>query len=111
MAEEIATQENLPIVILGKAFKPESALVDGSPAILLKNILEERGVSVRTYDPMTRPNFGIIFDITNPSVFVIACKHRCFANWKFTNGSVVIDPHRYIPKQWGVRVIHLGEGR
>ena len=29
--------------ILGKSFKPETNITTGSPSILLKNILEERG--------------------------------------------------------------------
>jgi len=34
-----------PIEILGKAYKPNTALTVGSPATLLANILEERGIS------------------------------------------------------------------
>ena len=39
------------INILGKCFKPETNLTLGSPSILLKNILEERGAKVRMWDP------------------------------------------------------------
>ena len=37
--------------ILGKSFKPETNIQTGSPSILLKNILDERGVDCEIYDP------------------------------------------------------------
>ena len=39
------------IKILGKSFKPETNITTGSPSILLKNILEERGHQVEMFDP------------------------------------------------------------
>ena len=44
-----------PIMILGKSFKPESNIEVGSPSILLKNILEERGHTVAMWDPYIDP--------------------------------------------------------
>ena len=38
--------EDRGINILGKSFKPETNIITGSPSILLKNILEERGHGV-----------------------------------------------------------------
>lgn len=96
---------DLPKVILGKAFKPETNLVVGSPAILLQKILEEKGNFVTSYDPYiddAKPNFCA-------SVFFIGTRHDVFAEWKFPEGSVVIDPHRYIPDQPGVKVIRVGQ--
>jgi len=40
--EEYYKKYKLPIVILGKAYKPETNLIAGSPAILLKNILSKK---------------------------------------------------------------------
>lgn len=98
-------QYNLPKVILGKAFKPETNLVTGSPAVLLANILRERGSEVTCFDPFVdgskTPNFG-------KSVFFIGTRHDLFQNWKFPEGSVVLDPHRYIPDIPGVKVIRIG---
>lgn len=96
---------DLPKVILGKSFKPESAIVTGSPAVLLGNILEERGEKVTIYDPFIddeMPSFGC-------SVFLIATKHKQFERMRFPPGSVVIDPWRYIPEQQGIEVIRVGE--
>jgi UDPglucose 6-dehydrogenase len=104
---KLMEEHDLPKVILGKAFKPETNLVVGSPAILLQKILEERGNNVTCYDPhidAEKPEF-------TRSVFLIGTRHDVFADWSFPEGSVVIDPHRYIKDQDGVRVIRVGEGK
>lgn len=46
-----------------------------------------------------------------PEVFVIATKHAQYAEEKFPEGSVVIDPWRYIPDQKGVTVRRLGQNK
>ncbi len=100
-------EHDLPKVILGKSFKPETNLTVGSPAILLENILREKGHKVTSYDPhvdVVKPGFV-------KSVFLIGTKHEVFKDWTFPQGSVVIDPHRYIPDQHGVTVIRVGESR
>jgi len=103
---ELMMEHDLPKVILGKAFKPETNLTIGSPAILLKNILEEKGVVVDMWDPHVDktpcPKF-------KKSVFLIGTKHPEFQDLKFPLGSVVLDPWRYIEDQAGVRVIRIGE--
>jgi UDPglucose 6-dehydrogenase len=43
--------EDVPVEILGKAYKPETNLTVGSPATLLANILTERGVDFEHTDP------------------------------------------------------------
>jgi UDP-glucose 6-dehydrogenase len=103
---DLMEEHSLPKVILGKAFKPNINLTVGSPSILLKNLLEERGHVVEMYDPYIDeelPEFA-------PSVFLIGTKHPEFVNFQFPEGSVVIDPWRYIPKDLeNVTVIRLGE--
>lgn len=100
-------EHNLPKVILGKAFKAGTNLTVGSPSILLKNILEEKGQEVKMYDhhiDKNKPEFG-------PSVFFIGTKHEEFKNFDFPVGSVVIDPWRYIPPKPGVKIISIGAGK
>ena len=95
---------SLPKVILGKAFKPETNLTTGSPSILLKNILLERGHTVQMYDPYLdekTPDFG-------PSVFLIGTMHQQFKSFEFPRGSIVLDPWRFIPEIDGVEVIPVG---
>jgi UDPglucose 6-dehydrogenase len=98
---------DLPKFILGKAFKPETNLTVGSPAVLLKNILEERGIAVTCYDPhvdLDKPKF-------TKAVYFIGTRHDIFATYKFPAGSVVLDPHRYIPDQDDVTVIRIGQSK
>ena len=96
---------DLPVTILGKAFKEQTNLVVGSPSILLKNILEERGVEVSMYDPHVdggEPN------LEEAQVFFIGTKHTEFLDYSFPQGSIVLDPWRYMPDQEGVCVVRIG---
>jgi len=93
-------------VILGKAFKMETNITVGSPAVLLKNLLQERGNEVEMYDPhvdvrMPIPRYPA-------SVFLIGTNHPEFMEFQFPEGSVVIDPWRYLPKQAGVKLVSVG---
>lgn len=93
-------------VILGKSFKPETNIVVGSPAVLLKNLLQERGNDVEMYDPHVDPHIPV--PRFPASVFLVGTMHKDFVNFKFPKGSVVIDPWRYIPPQDGVEVVSVG---
>lgn len=50
--EQSATSEVREVEIMGKAYKPETALTVGSPATLLANILRERNVDFTHTDPV-----------------------------------------------------------
>ncbi len=105
-AHDPPTGERLLKVILGKSFKAETDITLGSPAVLLKNLLLERGNDVEMWDPyvdaeLPRPEFP-------PGVFLIGTRHPDFIDFEFPEGSVVIDPWRYIPEQPGVEVIGVG---
>jgi len=104
LAKLMLEHKNLPKVILGKAFKPETNIVTGSPSVLLKNILEEMGHDVTIYDPYLD---GEKTD-WNASVFFIGTKHPQFAKMTFPKGSVVLDPWRYIPRKKSITVIYIG---
>lgn len=104
LAKLMLEYKDLPKVVLGKAFKPETNLTVGSPSILLKNLLEEMGHEAVMYDPYLdgpMPEW-------KPSVFLIGTKHPQFAQMAFPKGSVVIDPWRYIKKQSSVKIIPVG---
>lgn len=94
----------LPILVLGKTFKPGTNIVTGSPAILLANLLDEREVEFSHYDPnVDTPNMSI----DDPHVIFLATEHQY--DWgMFPAGSVVIDPFGSTPELPGVRMIRLG---
>ena len=98
-------QYNLPGVILGKCFKKETNLTVGSPSILLKNILDEKGVAVDIFDPWIDDTDA---PLSNPSVFFIGTNHDAFLDYDFPAGSVVIDPWRFINDKEGITLIHVG---
>ncbi len=102
------------INILGKCFKPETNLIMGSPAILLKNILEEKGKTVRMWDPWV--DDSNIMKVKEeyewdkvPQLFFIGCKHEVWKEFYFMPDSVVIDPFRYLKVHDNVKYIPIGK--
>jgi len=102
------------INILGKCFKPETNLTLGSPSILLKNILEERGAKVRMWDPYV--DSVDILKLAKeygweerPQLFFIGTKHEAFKHFHFHEGSTIIDPFRYLKIKTKVNYIPLGK--
>lgn len=102
-----AANHQLSVTILGYAFKPETNLTVGSPALLLQSILKEHHIEATLLDGHVKETDQNI--CLTKAVYLIGCKHANYAMISFPEGSVVIDPHRYIPDQKGVEVIRLGE--
>jgi UDPglucose 6-dehydrogenase len=96
---DILESYDMPIGIVGLEYKPRSLIKTGSPAVLVKNLLEARGHEVAVPPCEDLP----------PRVWLIGCKHPHTPGLKLPPGSVVIDPFRYMPDQDGVRVVRLGE--
>lgn len=84
---------NLDIIILGKSFKPETNLVTGSPAILLKNILEQKNINILEHHD---PYIDSTKIILKKAIYCLATRHNIFKKYKFDDNSVVIDPFRIV---------------
>lgn len=98
---------DLEVVILGKTFKKETNLTVGSPAILLKNILDERGVEATMYDPWT--DVGVDPDLSKARLYFIGTNHDQFDDYVFPDGSVVIDPWRMLSNEnENIKLISVG---
>jgi len=110
---DLMEEYDLPKVILGTSYKPESNLEIGSASLLLKNILEKRGHKVIKYDPYVDSDTAnnIKNRFKEPCVFLIGTKHPDFINFGFPEGSVIIDPWRYMPDMKNVNVIRLGSNQ
>jgi len=110
----ISEKFQMDINILGKCFKPETNLTLGSPSILLKNILEERGEKVKMWDPyvdsldMEKLSKEMEWE-TKPQLFFIGTKHEAFKHFYFKPGSIVIDPFRYLNVSKDVKYIPIGD--
>lgn len=108
----------LPIMLLGKSYKPESDLVYGSPALLLASQLERFGLAYGHWDhhvddgglPPAMTLLGM-----QPAIWVICTKHPEYAeaDMPFPPGSVILDPFRYInpDDHPGCTVIGIGSDR
>jgi UDPglucose 6-dehydrogenase len=92
-------QSSLPVIMLGRAFKPETNIETGSPAVLVANILREKGVDVHHVEDANTEQRAIWF---------IGTQHSRYQSMRFKEGSIVIDPFGYISDQTGVRVIRIG---
>jgi len=107
--EEKMKETGLPVCILGKSFKPETNLTEGSPALLVKNLLNIRGIECEQYDPYI--DVAVTDFALDKKIYFIGCKHSLFSMYDFPEGSCVIDPNRYIPIKEGVDIVHIGIGK
>jgi UDPglucose 6-dehydrogenase len=115
---ELAEENQLPVVILGKAYKPGVPYLDGSYSLLVAHYVEQMGHAVNFSDPLT----GDDYQPSGPCVFLLA--HNNEITYKYTEtyseplfycdipeGSVVVDPWRYYSDWPGVRVVPFGNRR
>ena len=98
LARDMAETNDLPLVILGRSFKPETNIETGSPALLMANILREKGVEFEHLEDGLRGR----------AVYFIATQHDRYRGYKFPRGSIVIDPFRYLDERKGVRLVKIG---
>lgn len=109
IAAHWADLSRLPIVILGKAFKPGVDQTDGSPALLLADILEQAGIAFIHCDLHVDDNTSYCDGaLTERSVFFIATAHLEYTHLNFPFGSVVIDPFGMIPQRDGITLVTPG---
>ncbi len=96
------------ICILGRAFKPETNIETGSPALLVAEILKEKGCRGLTHVDWENAEKIIEDSGGGHSVYLIGTRHDRFRRFKFPKGSTVIDPFGYLPPQDGVNLIRVG---
>ena len=90
-------RHNLPVHILGKSFKPETNLTDGSTSMLVGHYVEQAGHKV-VYDNVS----------VSPAVYLLA--HPVdYSSVNFAAGSVIVDMYRKYQTHWDkIKVIHYG---
>lgn len=94
-AGKLATAHDLPVVILGAAYKANSTLTDGSPALLLAN---QTGWHV-TENPD---------DITSHSVVVIGVPHDEYRELDLPPGSIVVDVWGHVANRDHLLIVRPG---
>jgi len=112
-----ARENNMPIYIHGKAYKPGVPYTDGSYSLLVGHYVQEAGITLTYIDPYT----GDDYQPTQPGVFLMA--HSASVTYDYTETktedeiycaippfSIIVDPWRKITSSVS-RVIHYGNTR
>jgi UDPglucose 6-dehydrogenase len=119
---EKAQASNLPIVIHGKAYKPDVEYCIGSYSTLVGHYVEEAGRSVSYVDPLADNQSGVVSAVDTPAVYLWA--HNRKITYEYTGhqadtqaycdikpGSIIVDPWRKLVSTPDVNVIHYGNTR
>jgi UDPglucose 6-dehydrogenase len=120
----LAKQHRLPIIIHGKAYKPDVPYCIGSYSTLIGHYVKEHNISLHYVDPLADNSVNVIEDVTVPAVVLMA--HNRNITYGYTGeaqkdsfyfdikpGSIIVDPWRSIPKDMPdmKEVIHYGNTR
>jgi UDPglucose 6-dehydrogenase len=118
-----AQKYNLPIVIHGKAYKPDVPYCIGSYSTLVGFYAEQAGHRVSYVDPLADDSTNVVANVDHPAVFLWAHNRKITYEYtgdqqdtqpycKIQSGSVIVDPWRKLPQTLeGITVIHYGNTR
>jgi UDPglucose 6-dehydrogenase len=119
---DAAVENRMPIVIHGKAYKPDVPYCIGSYSTLTAYYIKQRGFSVIYLDPLADDREDCVESIDRPHVILMAHNRQVTYGYTkiqakdqaycvFPTGSVLIDPWRQQSKIPGITVIHYGNTR
>jgi UDPglucose 6-dehydrogenase len=118
-----AQRLSLPIVIHGKAYKPDVEYCIGSYSTLVGFYIREAGLPVVYVDPLADDRAHCLDTIDGPAVFLWAHNRKITYEYtgntpdtqpycKIEHGSVIVDPWRKLPFDMpGIAVLHYGNTR
>ena len=119
---EQAKEKNLPVVIHGKAYKPDVEYCIGSYSTLVGFYVKEAGLPVVYVDPLADNKDEVVDSINGPAVFLWA--HNRKITYEYTGdqkdtqpyceikpGSIIVDPWRKLTDTDGIEVVHYGNTR
>ena len=113
-------KNNMPVLIMGKAYKPDVDILDGSYSLLIGHYLEKQGTDFAYVDPLTN---DIAIDTDQPVIAFLAHNRQVTYGYTGTKkrqefycnvapGSIIVDPWRTYPKiDNNYKVIHYGNTR
>jgi UDPglucose 6-dehydrogenase len=118
-----AQKHNLPVVIHGKAYKPDVPYCIGSYSTLVGYYVEQAGHRVTYVDPLADDKTNVVESVDTPAVFLWAHNRR--VTYEYTgdqeatkpycdikSGSIIVDPWRQLPLDMtNIKVIHYGNTR
>jgi UDPglucose 6-dehydrogenase len=117
-----AVKNRMPIVIHGKAYKPDVPYCIGSYSTLIAHYIKQRGFSVQYLDPLADNKEDCVESINQPHVILMAHNRQVTYGYtgthtadqaycEFPPGSVLVDPWRQQSDIPGITVIHYGNTR
>jgi UDPglucose 6-dehydrogenase len=118
-----AQKNNLPIVIHGKAYKPDVPYCIGSYSTLVGHYVEQAGHRVTYVDPLADDSTNVVASVDSPAVFLWAHNRRITYEYtgeqeatkpycEIKSGSVIVDPWRQLPLDMpNINVVHYGNTR
>ena len=117
-----AKQHNMPVVIHGKAYKPDVEYCIGSYSTLVGHYVKQAGHDVRYLDPLADDTTEVISELSGPAVILWA--HNRKITYEYTgdqpdtlpycpipHGSIIVDPWRKLPQIENLTVVHYGNTR
>jgi UDPglucose 6-dehydrogenase len=116
---KLANENNLPVIIHGRAYKPYVPYTEGSYSELVAHFIEAEGIQVFYADPLTDNVVSdgakaVVLLAHNPSVTYsgtgVPLKEHEFY-YRFGEGSIIIDPWRTIKEIDKCIVIPYGNTR
>jgi UDPglucose 6-dehydrogenase len=122
LVETSEANGNLPIVIHGKAYKPDVPYCIGSYSTLVGHYLEQLGRNAIYVDPLADDQDAVVSDFQKPAVILMA--HNRVITYGYTGldqadahyfefqpGSVIVDPWRKLDAVAGCQVVPYGNSR
>ena len=117
-----ADTTGLPIVIHGKAYKPDVEYCIGSYSTLVGHYIKEAGLPVVYVDPLADNQTDVVKEVGGPAVYLWA--HNRKITYEYTGeqqdtqaycdiatGSVIVDPWRKLVSNNNIKVVHYGNTR
>jgi UDPglucose 6-dehydrogenase len=119
---DLSKKHNLPIVIHGKAYKPDVPYCNGSYSTLIASYIKSQGHTITFVDPLADDMQDVVKDVVDPAVILLAHNRNITYGYtdlvgsdinyfEFQPGSVIVDPWRKYPNTPNMTVIHYGNTR
>jgi UDPglucose 6-dehydrogenase len=122
LVQQASFNETMPIVVHGKAYKPDVPYCIGSYSTLIGHYIKEQGHDVKYLDPLADDRTDVIDSINEACVVLLA--HNRQVTYGYTGipqhdgfycnipqGSIIVDPWRKMVQTGKHTIIHYGNTR
>ena len=123
LAEYMITKsQNLPLIIHGKAYKPDVEYCIGSYSTLVGHYIQEAGHEVKYLDPLADDTTDVIDSVDGPVCMLMAHNRKITYGYagnenedrfycEILPGTIIIDPWRKLRSTNDYKVYHYGNTR